>query len=85
MGKYCVIGGQYEKYNYGTVKTLLGAKRLATKRIEFWDNWQGCHKPSIYRLEDCKSATTFYGDQLIPDVGAHAVSVWDGKRWVDSI
>lgn len=83
--EYCVIGGQYAMYNYGTVRTLLGAKRLATKRIELWDNWQGWHKPRIYRLEDCVSANTFYGVQLIPGIGTGPVSVWNGRRWVDSV
>lgn len=49
---YYVIGGQYEYYCYGGTPTLIGAKRLATKCEEYWDNWQGWHKPSIYRAED---------------------------------
>ena len=50
--KYYVIGGQYEKICYGGTPTLLGAKRMATKHEEYWDNWQGWHKPMIYRAED---------------------------------
>lgn len=50
--KFYVIGGQYEHTYYGGTPTLLGAKRLATKCIEYWDNWQGWHKPAIYRAED---------------------------------
>lgn len=50
--KFAVIGGQYERYYYGTTATLIGAKRLATKNEEYWDNWQGWHKPAIYRIED---------------------------------
>lgn len=50
--KYFVIGGQYESYCYGGTPTLIGAKRLATKNMEYWDNWQGWHKPRIYRSED---------------------------------
>lgn len=49
---YYVIGGQYERICYGGTPTLIGAKRLATKNAEYWDNWQGWHKPQIYRAED---------------------------------
>ena len=49
---YYVIGGQYESICYGGCNTLLGAKRLANKNIEYWDNWQGWHKANIYRAED---------------------------------
>ena len=50
--KYWVIGGQYESYCYGGAPTLVGAKRLATKSVEYWNNWQGWHKPAIYKAED---------------------------------
>lgn len=46
--KYCVIGGQYQYYYYGSAPTLIGAKRLAGKHQEYWDNWQGWHIPDIY-------------------------------------
>ena len=49
---FYVIGGQYETCCYGGTPTLIGAKRLATKNGEYWDNWQGWHKPLIYRAED---------------------------------
>lgn len=49
---YYVIGGQYESCCYGGTPTLIGAKRLATKNMEYWDNWQGWHKPKIYKAED---------------------------------
>lgn len=49
---YYVIGGQYESFCYGGAPTLLGAKRLANKNREYWDNWQGLHTPAIYRAED---------------------------------
>ena len=52
MNNYYVIGGQYQFYSYGGTPTLLGAKRLANKHVEYWDNWQGWHTPSIYRAED---------------------------------
>lgn len=56
--KYYVIGGQYESYCYGGTPTLIGAKRLATKNMEYWDNWQGWHKPGIYAAEDTEVITS---------------------------
>ena len=50
--KYYVIGGQYESHCYGGAPTLLGAKRLATRNMEYWDNWQGWHRPKVYCAED---------------------------------
>lgn len=50
--RYYVIGGQYEWYFYGGAPTLIGAKRLASKNLEYWDNWQGWHRPAIYKAED---------------------------------
>ena len=57
--KYYVIGGQYESICYGGTPTLIGAKRLATEKEELWDNWQGWHKPLIYRAEDTKVIESF--------------------------
>ena len=51
---YYVIGGQYASFCYGGAPTLIGAKRLARKSAEYWDNWQGWHTPEIYRAEDTK-------------------------------
>lgn len=48
MKKYQVIGGQYESKWYGESDSLRGAKCIATRHQEYWDNWQGWHKPSIY-------------------------------------
>jgi len=59
--KYIVIGGQYDYRTYGTAATLTGAKRLATKNAEYWDNWQGWHYPDIYRVEDVEAVETFFG------------------------
>lgn len=53
-----MIGGQYESYCYGGTPTLIGVKRLATRNMEYWDNWQGWHKPKIYRAEDVKMITS---------------------------
>lgn len=52
MKKYQVIGGQYESKWYGESDSIRGAKIIATKNEEYWDNWQGWHKPSIYAAED---------------------------------
>lgn len=65
---YYVIGGQYECCCYGGTPTLLGAKRLANKHLEFWDNWQGFRIPCIYRAEDT---------EIITATGW--VTVWDGS------
>ena len=49
---YYVIGGQYEYCCYGGTHTLADAKRLAEEKEEYWDNWQGWHRPEIYRAKD---------------------------------
>lgn len=82
---YYVIGGQYEAYNYGWRKTLLGAKRLAGKCDEYWDNWQGWHRPQIYAAGDCEMRKTFYRDYevMVPMEFAEPVAVWDrdARKW----
>ena len=76
MKKYQVIGGQYEQHWYGESDSLRGAKIIATKNVEYWDNWQGWHKPRIYDSADVIE-TESYG----------AITVRDGeivrvhKRW----
>lgn len=52
MKKYQVIGGQYEQVWYGESDSAHGAKLIATKHEEYWDNWQGWRKPQIYYAED---------------------------------
>lgn len=54
MKSYQVIGGQYEQHWYGESDSLRGAKNIATRHEEYWDNYQGWHKPCIYRAEDCQ-------------------------------
>lgn len=54
MKKYQVIGGQYEQRWYGESDSLHGARIIAGKNKEYWDNWQGWHRPGIYLAEDCK-------------------------------
>ena len=55
---YYVIGGQYESYCYGGAPTLIGAKRLANKSKEYWDNWQGWHTPLVYHADDTEIITS---------------------------
>ena len=52
MKKYQVIGGQYESKWYGESDSIRGAKIIAGKNKEYWDNWQGWHTPKIYAAED---------------------------------
>lgn len=52
MKKYQVIGGQYESCYYGESDSLHGAKVIAGKHKEYWDNWQGWHTPHIYLSSD---------------------------------
>lgn len=55
MKKYQIIGGQYEQYWYGESDSLRGAKCIATRSREYWDNWQGWHTPRIYKAEDVQT------------------------------
>lgn len=55
---YYVIGGQYEYFCYGGAPTLIGAKRIANKNCEYWDNWQGFHTPKIYAAADTEEIVT---------------------------
>lgn len=52
MKAYQIIGGQYESHWYGESDTLRGARCIATRNKEYWDNWQGWRKPKIYKAED---------------------------------
>lgn len=80
---YYVIGGQYAAYNHGGTRTLLGAKRLATKCEEYHDNWVGFVKPSIFRAEDCEWASNFFGSDYYPKRNAIPVASWNEytHRW----
>lgn len=71
---YYVIGGQYASFCYGGAPTLIGAKRLARKSAEYWDNWQGWHIPRIYKAEDVEDVNNFYGDTKAPTDGAMPVA-----------
>lgn len=84
---FYVIGGQYAQCCYGGAETLTVAKRLAAKHDEYWDNWQGWNRPSIYAATDCHMADTqFFGNQMIhtPDARPVAVYDYDRKRWVST-
>lgn len=77
---YYVIGGQYESICYGGAPTLIGAKRIATRNQEHWDNWQGWHRPRIYAAEDTMEVesrgriTTHDGQMIrIPRRGAEPI------------
>lgn len=81
MKKYQVIGGQYESYWYGESDSLHGAKIIAGKNKEYWDNWQGWHVPQIYRAEDCEEIesrgriTSYDGVMIrVPKYGASPVT-----------
>lgn len=71
---FAIIGGQYATYCYGFTPTLTGAKRLARKNLEYWDNWQGWHAPKIYKAEDVEKVINFYGETYAPKEDAHPVT-----------
>ena len=69
---YYAIGGQYYYHCYGGAVTLTGAKRIASKNAEYWDNWQGWHIPCIYSAEDTELADD---GRRYPCIGACPVAV----------
>lgn len=77
---YYVIGGQYETYCYGGTPTLIGARRLAAKNMEHWDNWQGWHKPKIYKAEDTEIIIS--RGRILTDDGT---DVRVPKKWAEPI
>ena len=89
MKKYYVIGGQYEQICYGGSDTLRGAKIIATRNKEYWDNWQGWHTPAIYAAEDTRviesrgRITTPDGAEIrITRENANPVAIWnDNNGW----
>ena len=86
--KYYIIGGQYESHCYGCSETLRGAKAMASRNKEYWDNLQGWHTPRIYtedavqEIESKGRITSRDGETIIVPAGDCA---WyhDGKEWVD--
>lgn len=87
MKRYHVIGGQYESYWYGETDSLHGAKCLAAKSEEYWDNWQGWHRPAIYTcdnvavIESAGRVTSRDGMSIIVPTGRPAYT-YDGKKWI---
>lgn len=87
--KYAVIGGQYEAAFYGCTDTLLKAKRLATANAEHWDNWQGWHKPQIYKIEGTEEIETggmiTYRDGMTIRIPIYGAPHWawgnDTEKW----
>ena len=75
MKKYQVVGGQYNNINYGESDSLHGAKCIATRNIEHIHNeWR---TPSIWLASDCN-------DNGTPKPDAWTVSMWNGRKWIDS-
>ena len=74
MRKYMIIGGQYFYTVYGFSDTLHGAKCIAARHAEYWDNWAGWHIPSIYASSDLNESG-------YPVFGAQPVAFHNGKKW----
>ena len=67
MSKYSIIGGQYNIVKYGESDSLNGAKCIAQKNKEYWDNWKGWHIPAIYKTEDVETIGTFHEQKPIAE------------------
>lgn len=78
---YYVIGGQYRYHYYGASKTLLGAKMLATRNKEYWDNFVGWMTPRIYSAEPV--ITTVNGAEMVLPIGDCSY-YHDGKKWCEN-
>lgn len=81
MKKYQVIGGQYESCWVGESDSIRGAKIIAGRNKEYWDNWQGWHTPRIYKAEDVEEIesmgriTTFDGQTIrVPKMYAEPIA-----------
>lgn len=82
LKQYVVIGGQYESYCYGSSESLHGAKILASKSLEYWDNWSAFHYPVIYRRDDVEKCHNFYGETYCPKAFASPMATREyGERW----
>lgn len=83
MGKYVIIGGQYQAYSYGVADTLEEAKAIADDNLEHWDNYCGWHYPSIYKADDVMPVSNYYGDGYCRKPWAYPVATRDyGYRWL---
>lgn len=82
---YYVIGGQYLYLCHGTASTLIGAKRLATKCVEYWENCQSFRYPKIYEAKDIQEITSFDNEcsTYVPKENAEPIATREwGDRWV---
>lgn len=92
MKKYQVIGGQYYHHWYGESDSLHGAKVIAGRNKEYWDNWQGWHTPVVYAAEDVMEVETETGTIRVP-IWPVAIPVWPvakrtvtpSRRWSDEV
>lgn len=80
MKEYQVIGGQYEPKWYGESDSLHGARTIAGRNKEYWDNWQGWNTPSIYHSSDVvevesKGRITTPDGMLIRIPGPDAIAI----------
>ena len=82
MKEYQVIGGQYNQKYYGESDSLHGAKMIAAKHDEYWDNWQGWNRPKIYRKEDCK----IVDENIYHELGAAPVARFNYaiRKWIQA-
>lgn len=78
---YYVIGGQYAYHYYGASKTLRGAKILASRNKEYWDNFAGRVTPCIYSAESV--ITTEDGSAMVLPLGDCSY-YHDGKKWCEN-
>lgn len=91
MKAFQIIGGQYESHFYGEADSLRGAKVIAARNEEYWDNWGGWKRPAIYRAEDVEEIesrgriTTPDGWKIrVPKAGTAPAAVWNGKKWEEA-
>lgn len=83
MKKYQVIGGQYVYTRHGESDTLQGAKMIASKNKEYWDNWKGWNTPKIYKAADCTQGnpTEFNFSGVYPSPDAEPVAICVNGKW----
>lgn len=61
----------------------MGAKMIASKNEELWDNWEGWHKPKVFLAEDCEEAYGYRDGKIVrvPKPEARPVFFFDNGRW----
>lgn len=86
MKKYQIIGGQYESIWYGESDSLLGAKQIASRHVEAWDNYQSWNTPKIYLSEHTEEVEsrgrilTRDGERIVVPTGAPYL-IKDNGQW----